>query len=210
MFPTGEVRWFYRDQIPPEVEAWFQQGAGRVERHPWREDHYLRLPDSDALGVKLREGRLEVKLRVQEHGVVRLHEHVSGRVEHWRKWSFQLAAQRSALSLIAVPAASWIPVRKERILRTYQVTSEGRTVPVVTPQALHQACEAELTQVRVVGQDWWTLAFEAFGDESALQERLIRVARRVFATGEPPRLDAPASRGYAAWLRHATEKGETV
>jgi hypothetical protein len=208
MFPTLEVRWFYRGAVPPEVDAWFQRGPGKVERHPSREDHYLRITDTDALGIKLREGRVEVKQRAHEHGTLRFHERVSGAVEHWRKWSFQLAAARSALSSIAVPPTPWIAVRKRRLLRTYRLTTDKCVVPVSTPQNIGQACELELTSVRVVGQDWWTLAFEAFGDESALKEQLVLVARHVFAVDEAPSFHAPESCGYADWLRRITQKEE--
>jgi hypothetical protein len=210
MFPTVEVRWFYRGEVPPEVEAWFQQSAGRVERHPCREDHYLRLTDTHALGIKLREGRIEIKQRVGEHGVIRFHKRVTGVVENWRKWSFQLAEARRALTSIAVPTTSWIPVRKERMLRTYRLTVDKRVVPVSTSDVPRQGCEMELTEVHVVGQDWWTLAFEAFGDESVLQEQLLLVAQHVLAAHEPPSLNALESYGYADWLGRTAQKEETV
>jgi hypothetical protein len=181
-----------------------------VQRHPCREDHYLRLGDTDALGIKLRQGRVEVKQRVREHGVFRFHERANGVVEHWRKWSFRLAAAHRALSSINASPASWIRVRKERLLRTYGLTSNGSVVPLPTPEAHHQACELELTRVEVADQDWWTLAFEAFGDESTLQEQLLLVAQHVFAAQEPPALNAQASRGYADWLGRTTKKGETT
>ncbi|MGD8968471.1 MAG: hypothetical protein PVI07_13255, partial [Anaerolineae bacterium] len=68
-----------------------------MQRHPAREDHYLRLSDTYALGIKLRQGRIEAKQRVRRPGVVRFHERVTGIVEHWRKWSFQLAEPSRAL-----------------------------------------------------------------------------------------------------------------
>jgi hypothetical protein len=209
MFPTVEVRWFYRGQVPLEVEAWFHQGAGRVEIHASREDHYLRLRDTYELGIKLRQGQIEIKQRVLRPGLVRFHERVSGIVEHWRKWSFQLAEPYTALSSIAVPTASWIPVRKERMLRTYRLTIDTGVVPVSSSQSSPEGCELELSKVHVVEQDWWTLAFEAFGEESVLQEQLERVARHVFAADRPPSLNASQSRGYADWLGRTAHKKKT-
>ncbi|MGD2176491.1 MAG: hypothetical protein PVG71_01580 [Anaerolineae bacterium] len=210
MYPTVEVRWFYPGQVPAKVEAWFQQGAGRVERPPCREDHYLRLTDPQALGIKLREGRIEVKKRVREHGVVRFHKRVTGIVEHWRKWGFQLAEAHRALSSIAVPTTSWIRVSKERMLRTYRLTVDKCVVPVSASELPRQGCELELSRVHVAGQDWWTLAFEAFGDESVLQEQFVLVTQHVFAAEESPSLSAPESRGYADWLGRVARKQETV
>jgi hypothetical protein len=192
------------------VVAWFQRSAGWVQQHPVREDRYLRLPDTRALGIKLREGRIEVKQRVRNHGLVRFHERAAGIVEHWRKWSFQLAPGYGALPGMALPAASWVPVRKERLLTTYRLTADQTVVPVSSPQPLRRGCEMELTAVHAAGQDWWTLAFEAFGEESLLREQLVRVARHVLAAGEPPRLDAPDSQGYADWLVRITQQETPV
>ena len=63
-------------------------------------------------------------------------------------------------------------------------------------------CEVELTEVRVCGQDWWTLGFEATGPADLLRSELEAAAALVFAQALPgdvePGLDE--SRSYAAWL----------
>jgi hypothetical protein len=210
MFPTAEVRWFYRDHLPLEVEAWFHQGAGMAEQRPSREHHYLRLEDTYALGIKLRGGCIEIKQRVRRPGVFRFHERVTGIVEHWRKWSFQLAEPDGVLSSISVPATSWIAVRKERMLRGYRLTLDKNVVPVSSSEPTREGCELELSEVHVGEQDWWTLAFEAFGEEPILQEQLELVARHVFAATEPPSLNASQSRGYPDWLVKTARKEKTI
>jgi hypothetical protein len=192
------------------VEAWFNHGAGKVERWPAREDHYLRLQDTYALGIKLRQGRIEVKQRVRRPGVFRFHERVTGIVEHWRKWSLQVAEPDRAVSSISVPTSSWIPVRKERALRTYRLTIDRHVIPVSSSEPPRDGCELELTKIHIAEQDWWTLAFEAFGEESVLQEHLELVARHVFAADEPPSFNASQSRGYADWLGRTAQKEKTV
>lgn len=199
MYPTAEVRWFYPGPIPPEVARWFAVRAGTPDQEPPRTDHYLRVPTSQGLNLKLREGRIEVKLRVGEPEVARLHQRVTGVVERWRKWSFELAEPGGESSPMHLPGSSWIPVRKDRRLRTHQVTEEG-TVLNRTPQGLTQGCETELTGVVAQGQVWWTLAFEAFGEEASLRDNLLLVAAHVLGASEPPRLEAHRSQGYAAWL----------
>jgi hypothetical protein len=210
MFPTMEVRWFYLGQVSPEARTWFWHGAGQVEQYPRREDTYLRLAHTDALGIKLREGRIEVKQRVQRHGSVRFNSAVTGIVEHWRKWSFQLAEAYRGLSTIAFPASSWITVRKSRSLRTYRLTGEKEVVPVSRPGSLAQGCEVELTRVQVAGQDWWTLAFEAFGDEPLLNEQLVLVARHKLATDRSLSLSTAQSCGYPGWLASIAREEETM
>jgi len=203
MYPTAEIRWFFQGPIPLEVEAWFQQGAGSVEREPPRTDRYLRLPGSDDLNVKLREGHLEIKLRVGQVNTLRLHEHVSGVVERWHKWSFELAEPAGARTETMSAAGSWIAVRKERRLRTYQVKRGGRVVALTSSEPPAEGCELELSTIDAAGQTWWTLAFEAFGDESALPDNLVLVAKQVLSVrDEPPPFPTDASQGYAAWLNN--------
>lgn len=200
MYPTVEVRWFYRGPIPPPVESWFERGAPGVERQPVRVDHYLQLPKGDNLNIKLRQGRIEVKRRTAPPKVRQFHERAAGAVEAWQKWSFELAGPQSARSKSLSPPSAWIAVRKARRLRAYQVT--GGPIDAAQPalETPDRGCELELTQVDVLGETWWTLAFEAFGPEAGLQEDLLLVAEHVFGKDEPPQLRANASYGYAAWL----------
>jgi hypothetical protein len=206
MYPTVEVRWFYHGPIPPPVEAWFERRPGNVERQPSRVDHYLRLSDSDELNIKLRQGRIEVKQRTAPPRVTQFHKHVAGALEAWRKWSFELAGRAEGRSRSLSPSSAWIAVRKARRLRTYQVTGGLDLAAQPTPETPDRGCELELTQVDVMGQTWWTMAFEAFGPEASIQENLLLVAKWVFGNDEPPRLRANASHGYAAWLDKFTHR----
>jgi hypothetical protein len=164
-------------------------------------DRYLRLANGGGLGIKVREGRLELKQRHGQPGILRLHQRVTGRVEHWRKWSFALAEGGSTLDSMLVPPQAWIGVTKARLLRRYLVSSERRVVPTSTGEYPERACDWELTQVHVGGSAWWTVGFEAFGRGSTLPETLRLVAGQVLAAWEPPRLQAGDSFGYPEWLR---------
>ena len=207
MYPTAEIRWFYPGTVPSEVEANFGEGSGAVEDEPSREDHYLSLPSMDGVGIKLREGRIEIKKRTQREGPTYLGEGAAGVLEHWRKWSFPLA-ESGITSSIATATASWISVEKERLLRTYGLTSEKRVVPCSSEEAPSQGCEMELTDVRVEDRVWWTLAFEAFGKESCLRENLLLVIQHVLTSRDLPPLSAKTSCGYAEWLARIQDSGE--
>ena len=200
MYPTAEVRWFLQGPVPHDVKAWFQRRTGSVEQEPPRVDRYLRLLGSEGLNVKLREGRIEIKQRVGQASVMRFHERVSGLVETWRKWSFEIAEPGGSRSETAPPGSSWIGVRKERRLRAYRVENGEDVVAWIGPGSPREGCELELTRVRAAGQVWWTVAFEAFGDESTLRENLLLVVRNVLSADEPPLLPGSNTCGYAAWL----------
>jgi hypothetical protein len=202
MFPTMEVRWFSAGAIPATVQAWFQLRAGQPEEQPYRVDHYLRPADGESLGIKLREGRLEVKKRRRELGVFCFHERIAGRVEHWHKWSFAFAPDVSSLT-----RPSWIGVGKERRLYRYQLTGDHQLKAISTPDYTRPGCDLELTSVSIADQAWWSLGLEAHGDERSIQDMLFLVAPQVFTAGQPPALQASDSYGYPRWLS-LVEKGE--
>jgi hypothetical protein len=198
MHTTAEVRWFHEGRTPARVEAWFRGGEREPTVQPVRVDHYLRLEDGEHLGVKLREGRLEVKQRELRLPVTRFHSRVAGVTELWRKWSLPLAGGLQQMS--GDLGASWIEVEKERALCRYRLAGNRRIVATTTDWYPDQGCDLELTAVRVKGGEWWTLALEAFGPGGSVGENLLSVAEVVFGVGEPPALNAPDSYGYPRWL----------
>lgn len=88
MLTTYELRWFSPGMIPESIETWFKQNCliDSMQLPEKREDVYLYSPKSDFLGIKIRQGRLEVKWRKAELGAVRFGDFVEGKVEKWGKW----------------------------------------------------------------------------------------------------------------------------
>jgi hypothetical protein len=200
MFPTMEVRWFYQGVIPPKVATWFQQAAHPPVEEPRRVDYYLRLEEERALGIKLREGRVEIKQRFHEGGVVRFQEQAAGVMEGWGKWSFPLAETEGwpASGVGASPA--WIGVQKERKLRRVRLTGDREMVAIPPAEWPERGCDFELVRIRVRGQEWWSVCFESFGDPSSLLENLLLTAKRILGDGTPLPLEAESSYAYPHWL----------
>lgn len=192
-----EVRWFYRGQVPPEVAAWYGQLGPLPEEQPGRVDHYLRLADNDSLGIKLREGRLEIKRRESEPRRIDVHPRVSGLVARWRKWSFPLAESDPGLT---GADSAWVAVEKRRRLRRYRVTGERQVELVLGEAEPGQGCELELSRIEAAGRQWWSVCFEVFGNEANLEKYLQLTAQHVFGIAEPPLFDLEESRSYPAWL----------
>jgi hypothetical protein len=201
MFTTAEVRWFHEGRAPARVEAWFRGSGRKPAAQPTRVDHYLRLVDGNHLGIKLREGRLEAKQRLERSAAMRFRPRVCGVAETWRKWGVPLNGGPHQVS--GGPGPSWIEVEKERSLCRYRLLEDRRIVATSTDWYPDQGCDLELTAVRLRGRDWWTLALEAFGPAVSVHENLRLVAEAVFGAGEPPTLDAADSYGYPRWLELA-------
>ena len=197
---TAELRWFNRGTLPEEISHWFEQDCLGEQLKPpeEREDVYLYSPECEYLGIKLRQGRLEIKWRKAELGVVRFGDGVEGKVEKWGKWlcedpteSFQLAD--------VVGKKAWVGVKKVRSQRQYQVFP-GTVTAVPINESIEQGCTVELTQLSINGNAWWSLAFEAFGENATLMDNLQAVASWVFKTYRGSKLQAEDSYAYPSWL----------
>jgi hypothetical protein len=199
MYPTAEVRWFFRGTIAPAVAAWFRRSEQVLEEELPRVDHYLRQVGTDSLNIKLREGRLEVKQRQQAGTVVQFHPRVAGRVERWRKWSFELAEAAGPGLQPEIMTPHWIAVEKRRTLRRYRLEGE-RVVRVLPAELPEQGCDLELTRIRAGREAWWSLGLEAYGADPYLESLLVQVAGRLMARTEPPSLATENSYGYPEWL----------
>lgn len=177
-FRTAEARWFQRGAVPADVRAWFDALGPPVETER-RTDRYL-APTDDALGLKVREGRVEAKRGDGAPGRLQ-----AGRAEAaigvWAKWSFAVSADGE-------PVGGWVAVEKTRWQREHE--------------AAGAACSLELGEAAVRGDVWWTVALEASGgDEAARRFALVDAARRWLGRPDAPALPASAAMGYPAWLR---------
>ena len=192
MRPTAEIRWFLRGALPEGAVRWFEAAAGARDWEA-RTDRYVRTAAED-LGVKLREGGVEVKRRTAWLGEERFTDEAAGRVERWRKWRFLLDDAPPALG------DDWVAVHKRRLNVSFAMEEEG-VRPIESEAAAAQGCNFEVSALRVEGAVWWSVCFEAWGgDEAALPEVLRRVAAHAFARGAPPALPAERAMGYPAWL----------
>lgn len=165
MYPSMEVRWFGKGTVPPEVLEWFRR-VWRMGEDPFcsmgsRTDYYFRLGDNDSLGIKLREGKMEVKQRLHQHGVITLSQRVSGLVEEWRKWSYALDEAATDALPGSCPDPFWVGVQKERTLCKYEVTGDRKVLAVPADDFPGEGGQVELTRLAAQGNDWWTMGFEA-------------------------------------------------
>jgi hypothetical protein len=199
MYATAEIRWFSPGTVEPDVAEWFDSLPGKAEDQPWRVDYYLRVTAvGDALGIKLRQGRLEIKQRTAAIGPRQMDLWVIGLLELWQKWSVALDP---GMAVPPSPAASWTAVHKRRRLRRYRLRTNLTLEPVPLNQLIADGCDLELTRVVAGGETWWTLGFEAFGGESAVEQVLFPVALVILDMSDPPILGIENSFGYPHWLQ---------
>ncbi len=202
MLPTVEIRWFFRGIIPGGVQAWFNQIDANFTQptiQPARTDVYLLEPGNSSLGIKLREGRIELKQRLREYGPFEFNQGMRGNVEGWRKWSFSISLGQSHHQAIGEYGNSWMDVKKERALFCFQVMG-GEITSTQIPEFSRGGCNLELTQIHVARKPWWSVGLEAFGDEESNLDRLVIVAKNIFAKTPTHNFSSQSSFGYPQWL----------
>lgn len=219
--PTLEVRWFLAG--PPAqggsaVEAWFRNrprcgGSDQLapiawEPAPpaWRQDHYLLVPGHDDIGIKWREGRLEIKGREAALGHRVFAPAIEGMCERWVKWSYAgEAIERRFRRLFRARAEHGVvTVEKRRLQRHLRLEPCGAVVEIGPDDPRDRGVDVELAQVRIAGSGspfrlHCSLAFEAFPSDQICQAFVQVVAR--FLEGCPALpLTADRSMSYPRWL----------
>jgi len=175
-----ELRWFGRCDDAGDPGA--PEGVLRETS-----DRYA--PTGEDCGIKLREGRVEVKYRTPLPGApVELR---SGRrFEAWCKWMLPVpAATRTA-------CARWITVEKARALRFEQFGG----------------CDLQIEHSRVAvnGQGWWTIGVEITGALSMIGDRRLLSCIDAALAPYTAALTHGVCCGYPAWLQRFQPEETTV
>jgi hypothetical protein len=192
--PSLEVRWIFPGQLGDAVARWFDRFPAEIES---RQDAYLLDPPLPGLSVKVRGGgHLEVKVYRGSPGMLDVEGRARGRLEHWQKWSFPYVSPGGGSGELA----GWRLVHKTRRVSRFLLASGSYRVGLPGPGE-EPVCAVELTDVRVCGEAWWTLGFEATGPARTLGD-VKAAAALVFARVPPAGLEfgAKDSTSYAEWL----------
>lgn len=193
--PTLEVRWIHPGPVPEAMFGWLGPFDEWIEH---REDRYLADPVVPELGVKIKGGvELDLKVLRGSPGELEVPGGGRGRLELWEKWRFPL----EAVAVPPVDGSGWLAIRKVRRRRSFRPAEDGIVERSVAEAEL-PGCSVELTEFAVLGQTWWTLAFEAGGDPGSLERDLRATAAWLFHAPPPEgvRLDLADSMSYAGWL----------
>ncbi len=164
MFKTTEIRWFFAGPEP----GWMSQLealAGRPLVARKRIDYYIPLPGRETIGIKLREGRLEVKYRLGLPEAVNLGPRTGGFYEHWVKRGFPSGDAAAGVPGDVnagdkpVDEREWIPVEKERFgLLICREQGQWAMHPIGTP--VSGGIQIEYTRLDIGGKRFFTLGFE--------------------------------------------------
>lgn len=195
MYHSIEARWFYPGEPPENIRQWHKKG-GRPHEDGSRADIYL-CDTGEGIGIKLREGLVEIKQKQKDFGEIHFGQNMTGRVESWIKWGFPIAKQVNNSDEIN---KYWVTVEKKRWIKMFLLDHAFTQVPVSQYPA--EGCIWEISQIRSGNSDdpWWSVCFELFGPKGGEINVLKNLVEAVVEGGEGVQLKAIDSYAYPAWL----------
>jgi hypothetical protein len=188
---TCEMRWLLDGPLPEEALRWFQSGPAAAPA--WREDRYLLLPGVADMGIKEREGRLEIKGRLAALGTHAIAPEIEGRAERWCKWTYGAAVAESFQRHRA------IVVGKGRVQKHFLLEPGGLAQATAQRDLARRGFSLELTRIRLGGGEHWSLGVEAVPDDPGLLADLLRALGDILQ-GFPVPLPRARSQSYPRWL----------
>jgi hypothetical protein len=170
----------------------------------WRQDRYLLVPGNDDMGIKWREGRLEIKGRTSAGGPRVIAPGIAGVCDHWLKWSYagEPVEQRFSDLFGNDTAPGVVMLEKRRLQRHLDIDPEGAVTEVGIQDRRERGINVELAQIRLPGPSsdlHWTLAFEAFPSDQVF-EWFAPVVASFLADCPALPLSAHRSMSYPCWL----------
>ncbi len=212
-----EVRWFFsansREEtavrrrfeaaqpVPCDANMVAPLWQGRLDGEP---DIYLVLPGHADMGIKWREGLLQIKGRVADIGVQIYCGRHQERAGRWTKWSYAglPVTCKEMFTGDRYAELARIPVRKRRAVRKLRLntfTGEAHEVPSAT--ILERGMGIELTEIEIDGMAAFSFGFEAFPDDSGMLATFASTVQTFLASLTSIDLDAAQSLSYPEWLR---------
>lgn len=165
-----EIRWFYPGKNQ-DFEENFKSLDGDFTEEPLRDDHYLQ-SDSDDMGIKVRGGNLEIKLRRTESSNVLEKNNTSGLIEEWIKWIWaggpSGTTDNTVKFLDEITKGPVSSVHKKRFVRRYNINDgNASSIKGLIPEG-QSGFSSEFTKINFNQKDWWSFGFETTGSKIPL------------------------------------------
>jgi hypothetical protein len=219
-FTSREIRWFLGGSADqhPRLRQWFENTTpfpisgdrlppvwqGRLDGQA---DLYLLLPGQTDMGIKWREGLLQIKGRAEDLGARPFGAHHQGQVERWIKWSYAELpdAYRNLFDSAANPDRTITAVHKTRCLRLLEIGSNLADGREVSPtKRVGRGLAIELTAIDVGGSQFCSLGLEAFPDDAVVAEQFGNLADTFLETLNELHFTLAESASYPAWLQRVS------
>jgi len=210
MISSHEVRWFLEGGIDqhPALRRWVEEGAtdpkwiGRLGGKP---DAYLLVPGASDMGIKWREGQLHIKGLECSLGTQRFTGPFEGKVERWIKWGYEGKSIENAFApwfQRSNAAPQIVEVHKTRCLRKVRLNPfAAMAIEVDSKTLIDRGGALEVTDLRVGAQEFTSVAFEAFPNDSGMHGDFNVFVNAFLGKLSGVELKESNSMSYPAWLK---------
>lgn len=207
-----EVRWFWMGELSKYagLTSVFEdfspvERRSDVQSVGWskpRDDVYLIIPSADDVGIKWREGELQIKGRRAILGDMLFGHRIRGTLEQWTKWSHEGPAVDASLKPLfsSSETKTAVTVWKRRALRKVRLDPFGVAQEVPASEHIDRGLNCELTDLKISSTFYCSLAFEAFPDDSEMPEQFTQFVTAFLAGFPPATFELAESKSYPAWL----------
>jgi hypothetical protein len=196
-----EIRWFCNDNLD-EVKDWWSSIDLPYNDEGERSDYYIFIPNVDFMGIKNREGRLEVKWRIPNSQKRLETTKFDGILEEWVKWSWSdskpLVNDPAFNFLSEYPKGPMIKISKRRLSRKFKLLSGDKFEPVEWIDLSESGFSMELTEIILEKSKWWSIGFETLGNK--ITPELFQIKIEEISNKIPLKLELENSFGYPRWI----------
>lgn len=163
MYPTQELRWFFKQDVV-FIRKWFEQNHQMYfSKTALRNDYYLPQPGKKNMGIKLREGNIEVKT-LHSREKTKIGKISAGYLEGWTKWSFKIdTSDELVKKIVDQHKFGWLKTTKTRM--GFKMIETRKGIEVRNIKEEHEnGCQVEYTRLKIKKDTWYTFAVEKFGN----------------------------------------------
>ncbi len=164
MYKSKEIRWFFGEENEHLIR-WFNDQGLDFDNVQSRFDYYHLESLKADLGIKLREGRVEIKQRYEGPQPGQLSKYCEGFYEVWIKWSFEIEEQDREQHEILNSGQNdhWLKVEKQRLGIKLGLNEKNERKIFSISDILKQGCQLEYTKIQIEDKSWYTFGLEWFG-----------------------------------------------
>lgn len=211
MVYSAEIRWFFEAKSEVvAIEKWFNTQHQFFTGKWGRADIYLWQAGLRSHSVKIREGKLEVKILQADRGAIAVGATNSGNSNDWVKYSFglketdeenQALLRQFSQSTTAAKEILWLRVEKERLLIKFSLDPPENNLTVIPEEAWPaEGCSVELTKIKINRREYYTFGLEAFSKTQHEKQNLERVLNQIIPALNVTNLHHHLSHSYPSFL----------
>ncbi len=198
MLESTELRWFYEDHLPLNLDKVFKS-LKLQSNYEVRSDYYLLIKNCDYIGIKLRNSRLEIKWRKYDQLFDLSKLNISGKIEHWIRWEWNdIQPFKDIVQFLQINKVDpWVKINKKRLQKKFNI--QNKTLIEIASNEQSSDCAMEITELRVNNQIWWSVGFDSFTSHNRITF-IKQIIETQLVDQFQIKLQLEQSYGYPKWL----------